>query len=83
VGAPGRLKVDGSEVAASRDSAGGERGLDVVAVDLLRQANHVNKPAYGALGKVEGWKFEAGDVLKQGLVSLGGGLTAGEDFPDS
>jgi hypothetical protein len=50
MGAPGRLKVDGSEVAAGGDSAGGKRSLNLVAVDLFWQANYVNKPADGALG---------------------------------
>jgi len=83
MGAPGRLKVDGGEVAAGGDSAVGERGLDLVAVDSLRQENHVNKPAYGALGKVEGRESEAGDVLKQGPVALGGGGAEDENFLDA
>jgi len=80
MGRPGGLQMDGGEVAACSDPALGESGLDAVAICGLRQTDDVNKPAYGAVGQDEGWKFKAGDGSQEAVVACGGGTAEGKDF---
>jgi len=76
--AVGGLKVDGSEVAAGGDAALGEGGADAIAVDLPRQAYHVDKPAGGSVGQGKGRQFESGKRGEQRVVALGGGAAQDE-----
>ena len=80
---PGGLQVDGGEVAAGGDSALGESGLDAVAIRGVGKANDIDEPTDDAVGQSERGEFEALDLAKKLVVSLGGGVAASEDFVDA
>ncbi len=75
--------MNGREVAACGDSAKGQRGLDLIAVDRLWQADDKDKPTDGSARESEGRQLEAGNSFEERVVAFGGGLAHGENFADA
>jgi hypothetical protein len=82
-GAPYRLQVDGSEVAARGDTLLGKCGLNSFAVGAFRQANDIDKPTKLATRKQERRTLETGHIREKGIVALGGLATKSKDLIDS
>ena len=83
LGEPGRLQMDGREVASGGDAALSESVLHMIAIYRVGKANDIDEPADAATGKRERRKFKAGDVAKELVVALCGGMAEGENFFDT
>jgi hypothetical protein len=82
-GAPSRLEVNGSEVAARGDALPEKRGPHSFAAGAFRQANDVDKPTELAARKQERRTLETGHIREKGIVTVGGLAAESEDLIDS